>query len=72
MTIIDIAGDVKRRREPGDHHTHDEEASEVYFVKILRVKKEIRNAEILSKAPGGHRKDDDPAEQQDLITFQVV
>jgi hypothetical protein len=63
---------VECRRETGDHHTHNEKTSKVYFVKIFGVKKEVGDAEILAEAPGSHSKENDPAEQQHLVTLQVV
>ena len=72
MTIVDIAGDMKCGREAGDHHTHYKEASEVHFVQIFRVEEEVRDAEIFAEAPCDHCEENDPAEQEQLVAFQIV
>jgi hypothetical protein len=72
MSIVDVTCDVKRRRESGEHHPHDEEASEVYFVEIFGVEKQVWNTKIFAEAASDHSKEYDPAEQQYLVAFQVI
>jgi hypothetical protein len=72
VAIINIACDVERGRKTGDNHTHYEKTSEVYFIEILRVEEEIRNAQVFPETTSDHSKEYDPAKQQNLVSFQVV
>ena len=53
-------------------HTHYKKTGEVNFVKVLRVKEQIGNAQILSETARDHCEENDPAHQQDMIALYIV
>jgi len=61
MPIADVTRNMKGHREPGEHGTHNKKTSEVYVVKVFRVKKKVRNAEVLAEAARHHGKKHKPA-----------
>jgi hypothetical protein len=63
---------VKSCGENSCAQTNDEEAGKVYFIEILRVEKEIGNAQVFAEAACDHRKENHPAKHQHMITLQVI
>ena len=72
MAIGDIARDVKGRDEACRHHADDEKATEIYLVEVFRVQEKVGNAQVFAKATGDHSKQDDPAQDQHVVAFDVV
>jgi hypothetical protein len=63
---------MKRHGKPSRAQSHDKEACEVHLVQILRIKKQIGNAQIRTKSSGHHREENDPAQQEYMVTLEVI
>lgn len=72
MPVGDVASNVECSSKPGDHHTHNKEACEVYFIKVLRVQEEVGYAKVFTKIAGDHCKEYNPAEDEDLVALKIV
>jgi hypothetical protein len=72
MSIGDIARNVERGGESAQHGSNDKKASEVDLMKIFRIKKQVRNPQVLTKISADHRKQDDPTQHQDQVALKIV
>jgi hypothetical protein len=72
VAIGNITGNVKGSGKSGGYKSHNKEASEIHFVQILRVEKEIRYTQVFAETAGDHGKENNPAQHQHMIPFYVV
>ena len=72
MTVRDIASNMERRNEPCTGDADDEKAGKVYFVHVFGIQKQVGYSEILSKVPGDHCKENDPAQHEHLVALEIV
>ena len=56
MSVRDITGDVKGHGKPCQEHPHDKKTHEANLVKILRIKKQVRNTNVFAKVSRNHGK----------------
>jgi hypothetical protein len=63
---------VKGRGKSGCRHANDEKTGEVDVVLVFRVKKQVRNTQVLAEITGNHRKQNYPAKNQHLVALEVV
>jgi len=72
MAISYVAGYVKSNGECGQRNTENEKAGKVDLIQVFGVKKKIRYAQVLPEVSGDHRKQDDPAQHQHVVSPEVV
>lgn len=72
MAVINIAGDLECGGKSGCCNPQDKETGKIYFVEILRIEKQVRNAEVFAKGTGNHRKQDNPAKHHHMVSLDVV
>jgi len=72
VSIGNVTSDVEGGCKSGCEQAHNKKAAEIYFVQILRVEKEVGDPQVFAEAACDHRKQNDPAQQQDLVASEVV
>ena len=63
---------MKRHGKTRRAQTHDKEACEIYLVQVLGIKEQIGYAQVCSKPSRHHREQNDPAQQEHMVTLDVI
>lgn len=72
MAVINIGGNLKRGCKSCRGNTENKKAGKIYFVQILRIKKQVRNAQVFTERAGDHRKENHPAKHHHMVALEVV
>src|SRR5260221_2967422 len=72
VSVGNIAGDVEGGCKSGSEQPHNKKAAKIYLVKVLRIEEEVGDAEVFTETTRDHRKQNDPAQQQDLVASEVI
>jgi hypothetical protein len=72
MPISDVASDIEGNGKPGGDKTHDHETGEVDFVHVFGVEEEVGYAYVFAKIARHHGKKNNPAQEEDLISSDII
>lgn len=72
MAIRNVARNVKGHGEACGEQPHDHKTGEANFIQILRIEKEVWDAQILTKVSGDHGKKNNPAQHEHMVAPDVV
>jgi hypothetical protein len=72
MTVGDVACNVKGHRKTSQNSAHDEETGKAHVVLIFRIKKKIRDPQVLAETSRNHRKQHEPAQNQYMVALKVI
>jgi len=63
---------MKGHTKTGCKQTHHKKTAKAYFVHILRIEKQIGDAQVFAKVSGNHGKQDNPTQDQYMVAPEIV
>jgi hypothetical protein len=63
---------VEGHTEPCGEQAHNHKAGEPYIIEVFRIKKQVRNPQILSKIAGDHGEQKYPAQNQNYVSPDII